>query len=103
MPGRAGTTGPATAFNYSLMPRRPPSRSILSPASRRVVAALLIAAGILLIIGQLLRLYVLAVNWRVLGMLPAGPLLGVLLGVGAGGLMSYAGWRVGIAGEEPRP
>jgi len=80
------------------MARRPSSHTFLSPASRRVVAALLIAAGILLIIGQLLRLYVLGVEWHKLGVLGAGPLAGVLLGLGAGLLTSYAGWRVGRAG-----
>ena len=62
-----------------------------------MVAGLLIAAGILLIIGELLRLYVLLFNWRTLGVLGAGPLAGVLLGLGAGLLTSYAGWRVGFA------
>ena len=80
------------------MARRPSSRTFLSPASRRVVAALLIAAGILLVIGQLLRLYVLVAEWQKLGVLGAGPLAGVLLGLGAGALTSYAGWRVGRAG-----
>ena len=80
------------------MPRRPSSRTFLSPASRRMVAGLLIAAGILLMIGELLRLYVLLYDWRVLGVLGAGPLAGVLLGIGAGALTSYAGWRVGQAG-----
>lgn len=81
-----------------LMARRPSSRTVLPPASRRVVAALLIAAGILLIIGQLLRLYVLVVQWQKLGVLGAMPLAGVLMGVGAGALTSYVGWRVGKAG-----
>lgn len=80
------------------MPRRPPSRTILSPSSRRVVAGLLIAAGILLVIGQLLKLYVLLFNWRALGLLELQPLVGVLLGVGAGVLTSYIGWRVAQAG-----
>jgi len=62
------------------------------------VAGLLIAAGILLIIGELLRLYVVMYNWQHLGVLGVGPLLGVLLGLAAGGLTSYAGWRVGLAG-----
>ena len=61
------------------------------------MAGLLIAAGILLIIGQLLRLYVLLVDWRALGVLGAQPLAGVLLGLGAGVLTSYVGWRVGQA------
>jgi hypothetical protein len=81
------------------MPRRPPSRTILSPASRNVVAGLLIAAGILLIIGQLLRLYVLLYDWRAFGVLGVRPVAGVLLGMGAGALTSYAGWRVGRAGQ----
>ena len=80
------------------MARRSPSRTILSPASRRVVAALLIAAGILLTLGQLLRLYVLLYEWNRLGVLSTGPMVGVLLGLGAGMLTSYAGWRVGRAG-----
>jgi len=79
------------------MPRRP-TRAILSPFSRRMVAGLLIAAGILLAIGQLLRVYVLVVNWRVLGQVSAGPMVGVALGLGAGVLTSYIGWRVGRAG-----
>ena len=80
------------------MAYRPSSRRILSPTSRRVVAALLIAAGNLLVIGELLRVYVLVVDWQKLGVLGAGPLAGVLLGLGAGLLTSYAGWRVGRAG-----
>lgn len=80
------------------MPRRPSSRTILSPASRRMVAGLLIAAGILLVIAELLRLYVLLYDWQRLGILGAAPLAGVLLGLGAGGLTSYAGWRIGQAG-----
>jgi len=80
------------------MARRPSSRTFLPPASRRIVAALLIAAGILLVIGQLLRLYVLVAEWHKLGVLGTGPLAGVLLGLGAGLLTSYAGWRVGRAG-----
>ena len=77
------------------MPPRP-TRTILSPLSRRLVAGLLIAAGILLIIAQLLRVYVLAVSWR------GGPSIesaaGVALGLGAGALTSYLGWRIGRAG-----
>ena len=80
------------------MPRRPSSRTVLTPSSRRIVAGLLIAAGILLVIGQLLRVYVLLFGWRTLGVLEVGPLLGTLLGIGAGVLTSYAGWRVGRAG-----
>ncbi|MGI4820740.1 MAG: hypothetical protein ACRYFV_05955 [Janthinobacterium lividum] len=80
------------------MPRRPPSRTILSPSSRNVVAGLLIAAGILLIIGQLIRLYVLLYDWRAFGVLGVRPVAGVLLGMGAGALTSYVGWRVGRAG-----
>jgi len=63
-----------------------------------MVAGLLIAAGILLIIGQLLKLYVLLFGWRTLGVLELRPLLGVLLGTGAGVLTSYIGWRIGQAG-----
>ena len=80
------------------MPRHPSSRRILSPTSRRLVAGLLIAAGILLILGELLRLYVLVYNWQHLGVLATGPLIGTLLGLAAGALTSYAGWRVGRAG-----
>ena len=79
------------------MPRRP-TRAILSPSSRRMVAGLLIAAGILLVIAQLLRVYVLMVNWRTLGLLNAEAVAGVGLGLGAGILTSYIGWRVGRAG-----
>jgi len=81
------------------MPRRP-TRAILTPSSRRMVAGLLIAAGILLAIGQLLRMYVLVVNWWALGQVSVGPMVGVLLGLGAGVLTSYIGWRVGRAGWE---
>ena len=63
-----------------------------------MVAGLLIAAGILLAIAQLLRLYVLLFTWQKTGILEAQPLLGVVLGLGAGGLTSYIGWRVGRAG-----
>jgi uncharacterized membrane protein len=63
-----------------------------------MVAGLLIAAGILLVIGQLLRIYVLLFGWRTLGHLEAGPLIGTILGIGAGVLTSYVGWRVGQAG-----
>ena len=80
------------------MARRPSSRPILSPASRRLVAGMLIAAGILLFIGELLRVYVLYVHWRQSGVVAAGPAAGVLLGLGAGLGTSYAGWRVGLAG-----
>jgi uncharacterized membrane protein len=80
------------------MPRRPSSRTVLTPSSRRMVAGLLIAAGILLVIGQLLRIYVLLFGWRTLGHLEAGPLIGTILGIGAGVLTSYVGWRVGQAG-----
>jgi uncharacterized membrane protein len=80
------------------MPRRPSSRTVLSPSSRRMVAGLLIAAGILLIIGQLLKLYVLLFGWHTLGVLELRPLLGALLGIGAGLLTSHVGWRVGRAG-----
>ncbi len=80
------------------MARRPPSRTILSPASRRIVASLLIAAGILLFIGELLRVYVLYVYWQQSGVLSAGPTAGVLLGLAAGVGTSYVGWRVGLGG-----
>ena len=62
-----------------------------------MVAGLLIAAGILLTIAQLLRLYVLLFNWQGLGAVGIGPPVGILLGVGAGVLTSYIGWRVGRA------
>jgi hypothetical protein len=63
-----------------------------------MVAGLLIAAGILLIIGQLLHLYVLFVYWRQSGVVGASPIAGVLLGLAAGGGTSYVGWRVGLGG-----
>jgi hypothetical protein len=78
------------------MPRRP-TRAILSPTSRRLVAGLLIAAGILLVMAQLLRVYVLVAEWQHVGQLSARPVLGVALGLGAGVLTSYIGWRVGRA------
>ena len=78
------------------MPLRPASRTILSPSSRRMVAGLLIAAGILLVIGELLRLYVLLYSWHASGVLSGQPLVGVLLGLAAGALTSYVGWRVGL-------
>jgi hypothetical protein len=68
-----------------------------------MVAGLLIAAGILLVIGQLLRAYVLVVDWWVLGRMTVGPMAGVVLGLGAGVLTSYIGWRVGRAGLEQQP
>jgi hypothetical protein len=80
------------------MPRRP-TRAILSPTSRRLVAGLLIAAGILLMVAQLLRVYVLVAGWQHAGQLGARPVLGVALGLGAGVLTSYIGWRVGRAGQ----
>jgi len=79
------------------MPRRP-TRAILSPSSRRMVAGLLIAAGILLVVGQLLRVYVLVVAWQHVGHADARPMLGVASGLVAGILTSYIGWRVGRAG-----
>jgi hypothetical protein len=80
------------------MNRRPPSRTFLSPASRRLVAGLLIAAGILLIIGELLRVYVLYVYWRQLGTVDNGAMALVSLGLVAGVITTYVGWRVGLAG-----
>jgi hypothetical protein len=80
-----------------LMTRRPPSRTFLSPTSRRLVAGLLIAAGILLIIGELLRVYVLYVYWRQLGVLDQGVVAMVSLGLAAGVATAYVGWRVGLA------
>jgi len=63
-----------------------------------MVAGLLIAAGILLVIGQLLRAYVLVANWQALGLVSVEAVAGVGLGLGAGVLTSYIGWRVGRAG-----
>jgi len=63
-----------------------------------MVAGLLIAAGILLVIGELLRLYVVIYNWQHMGVLGIGPLIGVLFGLAVGALTSYAGWRVGRVG-----
>ncbi|RZJ85837.1 MAG: hypothetical protein EOO60_14245 [Hymenobacter sp.] len=77
---------------------RRPSRVILSPSSRRMVAGLLIAAGILLVLAQLIRIYILVVSWQMLGTVSMGPLLGIVLGLGAGVLTSYIGWRVGRGG-----
>ncbi|MGI4835820.1 MAG: hypothetical protein ACRYFK_20385 [Janthinobacterium lividum] len=81
--------------------RRPSSRTILTPASRRVVAGLLIAAGALLLIGYALQFYVLLYNYHKLGILGSGPLAQVLIGLAAGGLTSYVGWRVGLHGQAP--
>lgn len=80
------------------MTRRPPSRTILSPASRRLVAGLLIAAGILLIIGELLRVYVLYVYWQQQGVADPGAMAIVGLGLLGGIATAYVGWRVGQAG-----
>jgi len=63
-----------------------------------LVAGLLIAAGILLIIGELLKVYVLYVYWLKLGVLGTGPVALVALGLVGGVLTSYVGWRVGRAG-----
>jgi hypothetical protein len=81
--------------------RRPSSRTILSPASRRLVAGLLIAAGSLLIIGYALQLYVLLYDYRRLGVLGSGPLVQVLVGLAAGCLTCYIGWRVGLHRSAP--
>ncbi|MGI4875290.1 MAG: hypothetical protein ACRYFX_29405 [Janthinobacterium lividum] len=78
------------------MSRRPSSRTILTPTSRRLVAGLLVAAGMLLIIGELLKLYLLLDGWHKQGVLGAGPLTGTLLGLAAGALTNYVGWRVGL-------
>jgi hypothetical protein len=78
------------------MNRQPPSRTILSPTSRRLVAGLLIAAGILLILGELLRVYVLYVYWRQ-GTVDNGAVAMVSLGLTAGVATAYVGWRVGLA------
>lgn len=63
-----------------------------------MVAGLLIAAGILLITAQLIRVYILIASWQALGTVSTGPAIGVVLGLGAGWLLSYIGWRVGQAG-----
>lgn len=81
--------------------RRPTSRTILTPASRRLVAGLLIAAGFLLLVGYALQLYVLLYDWHKLGILGSGPLLRVLVGLGVGALTSYIGWRVGLHRSAP--
>jgi hypothetical protein len=47
----------------------------------------------------LLRAYVLVVAWQHAGQMGARPVLGVVLGMGAGVLTSYIGWRVGRAGQ----
>ena len=82
--------------------RRPSSRVILSPTSRPIVAGLLIAAGVLLLIAYALQVYVLLYEWRRLGVLGAGPLTKILLGLGTGGLTIYIGWRVGTYRASPR-
>jgi len=79
------------------MTRRPPSRTFLSPTSRRLVAGLLIAAGILLVIGELLRVYVLYVYWQRQDMVDNGALVMVSLGLVVGVATAYIGWRVGLA------
>lgn len=79
------------------MNRQPPSRTILSPTSRRLVAGLLIAAGILLILGELLRVYVLYVYWQQQGTMDNGAVAMVSLGLTAGVATTYVGWRVGLA------
>lgn len=63
-----------------------------------MVAGLLIAAGILLIIGQLLRIYVLYSYWQQTGTADTNAAVGVLLGLAAGAGTSYVGWRVGLGG-----
>jgi hypothetical protein len=76
--------------------RRPSSRVILTPTSRRIVAGLLIAAGVLFMMGYALQLYVLLYDWRRLGVLGSGPLTKTLVGLGVGALTNYVGWRVGL-------
>jgi len=51
-----------------------------------------------LIIGELLRVYVLYVYWRQLGTVDNGALALVSLGLVAGVATTYVGWRVGLAG-----
>lgn len=80
------------------MNRRRPPRTILSPTSRRLVAGLLIAAGILLIIGELLRVYVLYAHWQQRGVVDIGAAVMVSLGLAVGVATTYIGWRVGLAG-----
>lgn len=79
----------------------PTPRTILTPTSRRLVAGLLVATGALLVIAFSLQLYVLLYNWRRLGILSGGPLAWVLLGLAAGALTSYLGWRVGLHRPQP--
>ena len=81
--------------------RRPSSRTVLTPTSRRLVAGLLIAAGALLIMGYALQLYVLLYDYRRLGVLGGGPLAQVLVGLAAGCLTCYVGWRVGLHRQPP--
>lgn len=85
-----------------MLGRRPTSRTILTPVSRRLVAGLLVAAGALLLIGFALQLYVLLYDWRTLGVLGSQPLTRVLLGLLTGMLTSYLGWRVGLHQGPPR-
>jgi hypothetical protein len=61
-----------------------------------MVAGLLIAAGVLLLIGYALQAYVLLYDWRRLGVLGTNPLLKILVGLGTGMLAIYVGWRVGL-------
>ena len=49
-------------------------------------------------IGELLRVYVLYVYWRQLGTVDNGALALVSLGLVAGVITTYVGWRVGLAG-----
>ena len=81
--------------------RRPSSRAILTPASRRLVAGLLIAAGFLLLVGYALQLYVLLYDWHKQGILGPRPLAWVLLGLATGVLTCYIGWRVGLHRPPP--
>lgn len=61
-----------------------------------MVAGLLIAAGVLLLIGYALQAYVLLYDWHRIGVLGTRPLLKVLLGLGTGAVAIYVGWRVGL-------
>jgi hypothetical protein len=65
-----------------------------------MVAGLLIAAGVLFMIGYALQLYVLLYNWHRLGVLGNWPLTKTLAGLSIGAITNYVGWRVGL--HRPR-
>ncbi|GAA4504034.1 hypothetical protein GCM10023172_29840 [Hymenobacter ginsengisoli] len=60
------------------------------------MAGLLIAAGVLFMIGYALQLYVVLYEWRRLGVLGTWPLTKIILGLSVGAITNYVGWRVGL-------